>query len=502
MSSRAPRFYVIGGIAEKATEAASTASKKGIHIETSPCFEYYGSGAKLVKRADMTTQRQYVTATVVADQIYCLGGKGKFVMFKTIEKYLIAEDRWVEIRTQLNYARYFGSCCQFQGRFIYIFGGTSDTDQIEVLDLAVENEAIKCDLLTLAVPDAIAGHPSSPEEQFRLIFGGTTGGLDTSDVEFQPWFKPLIIPLEELVAYTGAPDMASYQVVQTAESVRSEQASVPLESDQPSSIIDTQSDGKAMIQKGAGMIIPPASQPNGAASVKAPHHKQPSGYAAKHSHTASQLVEPDEQKESVARSGSLSSDRPSSSGSRSSSEQASNTLKMRSDFQENESDQFLEEEEEASHSSSNSSNSGSDDETSQQNASESQGQNCSQSEFSVPASQNFQAEFSQYQGKFLICGKQPGQQQADPRISGAASTFVVDMSRLQAIPLSQGIAQLTQGGHSSTKQALAKLAQESFDYSFFHSDESHVRILGCSHVYKMAKLNFDWCEPTQQINLL
>ena len=124
-------------------------------------------------------------------------------MFKTIEKYLIDEDRWVEIRTQLNYARYFGSCCQFQGRYIYIFGGTSDTDQIEVLDLAVENEAIKCDLLTLAVPEAISANPASAEEQFRLIFGGFKGGHDASGVEFQPWFKPLIIPLEELVAYTG-----------------------------------------------------------------------------------------------------------------------------------------------------------------------------------------------------------------------------------------------------------------------------------------------------------
>ena len=128
VSRRAPRFYVIGGIAEKAVDRNSVAAKKGIHIDTSPCFEYYGSGGKLVKRADMTSQRQYVTAAVVSDQIYCLGGKGKFVMFKTIEKYLIAEDRWVEIRTQLNYARYFGSCCQFQDRYIYIFGGTSDTD--------------------------------------------------------------------------------------------------------------------------------------------------------------------------------------------------------------------------------------------------------------------------------------------------------------------------------------------------------------------------------------
>ena len=54
--------------------------------------------------------------------IYGIGGKGKFVMYKTIEKYIVSQDRWIQIKTQLNHARYFPSCCQFEEKYIYIFG--------------------------------------------------------------------------------------------------------------------------------------------------------------------------------------------------------------------------------------------------------------------------------------------------------------------------------------------------------------------------------------------
>jgi CRISPR/Cas system CMR-associated protein Cmr3 (group 5 of RAMP superfamily) len=81
--------------------------------------------------------------------IYCIGGKGKFVQFKTIEKYIISHNRWEEIKMQLNYSRYFPSCCQFANRFIYIFGQSENNEMIEVLDTSLENEKIKCELLSL-----------------------------------------------------------------------------------------------------------------------------------------------------------------------------------------------------------------------------------------------------------------------------------------------------------------------------------------------------------------
>jgi hypothetical protein len=62
------------------------------------------------------------TVAMCRQEIYCIGGKGKFVMYKTIEKYLIGNNQWEEVKIQLNYPRYFPSCCQFKDRFIYIFG--------------------------------------------------------------------------------------------------------------------------------------------------------------------------------------------------------------------------------------------------------------------------------------------------------------------------------------------------------------------------------------------
>jgi len=89
------RIFILGGI-EEVIQKASTPL-----IETSPCFEWYGYGAKLNRRANLTSQRQYMCTIVlepvdhglkrcVSPYIYCLGGKSKFsLMFKTIEKYLV-----------------------------------------------------------------------------------------------------------------------------------------------------------------------------------------------------------------------------------------------------------------------------------------------------------------------------------------------------------------------------------------------------------------------------
>lgn len=57
------------------------------------------------------------------------------VLFKTIEKYLVDEDTWVELKMQLNYPRQFSSCCSFEDQFIYVFGGTDASVEIEVLEI-------------------------------------------------------------------------------------------------------------------------------------------------------------------------------------------------------------------------------------------------------------------------------------------------------------------------------------------------------------------------------
>jgi hypothetical protein len=53
---------------------------------------------------------------------------------KSIEKYDIELDDWREVKMQLNYTRTLHSAVCFENRYIYIVGGTTDTDCIEIFD--------------------------------------------------------------------------------------------------------------------------------------------------------------------------------------------------------------------------------------------------------------------------------------------------------------------------------------------------------------------------------
>lgn len=129
-------------------------------------------------------------------EVYCIGGKAKMqVMFKTIEKYVFNENRWMEIKTQLNYTRQFCSCVCFEDKFIYIFGGSKDTEQIEVLNLVSESEAIKCDLISLYPKSSMVKQPNVHaclQETFCRLFGNQT--QKQSEEDFIPGFKQLLLP--------------------------------------------------------------------------------------------------------------------------------------------------------------------------------------------------------------------------------------------------------------------------------------------------------------------
>mmetsp|Transcript_22573 Transcript_22573/g.21751 ORF Transcript_22573/g.21751 Transcript_22573/m.21751 type:complete len:102 (+) Transcript_22573:919-1224(+) len=71
----------------------------------------------------------------------------------------------MEVRTQLNYVRAFSSAVTFSNRYIYIVGGTTDTECIEVFDSFSENDKQKCDMIML--------------------------NLDN----YFPWFKEILLPL-------------------------------------------------------------------------------------------------------------------------------------------------------------------------------------------------------------------------------------------------------------------------------------------------------------------
>lgn len=86
---------------------------------------------------------------------------------KHIERYDIEENQWKEVRMQLNYGRTFCSAITFSNRYIYILGGTTDTECIEIFDTRFEDEQQKCELVLLQLN------------------------------EYMPWFKEILIPIDE-----------------------------------------------------------------------------------------------------------------------------------------------------------------------------------------------------------------------------------------------------------------------------------------------------------------
>jgi N-acetylneuraminic acid mutarotase len=62
------------------------------------------------------------------------------VVMKTVERYDVERDEWKELRMQLNYGRAFCSAITFNNRYIYLVGGTTDTECIEIYDTYKEDE--------------------------------------------------------------------------------------------------------------------------------------------------------------------------------------------------------------------------------------------------------------------------------------------------------------------------------------------------------------------------
>lgn len=100
-------------------------------------YEYILKRNVLKERKFMHTCRAYFADAIREDRyIYAIGGRGnqnlvEFEQFKrsqrTIERYDIEKDRWLELRTELNEGRYHSSACILENRFIYVFGGFKTT---------------------------------------------------------------------------------------------------------------------------------------------------------------------------------------------------------------------------------------------------------------------------------------------------------------------------------------------------------------------------------------
>ncbi len=85
----------------------------------------------------MHTYRAYFADVQRNDRfIYAIGGRGnklhvEFEQFKksqrTMERYDIDRDRWIELKTELNEGRYHSTACIINERYIYVFGGFKTT---------------------------------------------------------------------------------------------------------------------------------------------------------------------------------------------------------------------------------------------------------------------------------------------------------------------------------------------------------------------------------------
>ena len=95
---------------------------------------------------------------------------------KSIERYDIVKNEWKEVRMKLNYGRAFCSAISFSNRFIYIIGGTTDTECIEIFDSQYEEE--------------FSGSTVKDYQKCELVLLQHNG-------EYIPWFKEILIPIDE-----------------------------------------------------------------------------------------------------------------------------------------------------------------------------------------------------------------------------------------------------------------------------------------------------------------
>lgn len=107
--------------------------------------------------------------------LYAIGGKSLIEGHKSIERYDIERDEWVELKMQLIYGRSFLSTVTFGNRYIYVIGGTTNTDCFEIIDTYKED--------------------INPKTELVLLDLG----------KYQPWFKEMLLPLDEegIITFCG-----------------------------------------------------------------------------------------------------------------------------------------------------------------------------------------------------------------------------------------------------------------------------------------------------------
>lgn len=104
--------------------------------------------SKFLRKADMLSERSYFAWAGIRHYIYAIGGKSMDgATSKSIEYYSVLENKWRKTKVQLNYARVFGSAICINNQWIYIVGGTTQTEWVEWFNISEQDTLGKCEKL-------------------------------------------------------------------------------------------------------------------------------------------------------------------------------------------------------------------------------------------------------------------------------------------------------------------------------------------------------------------
>lgn len=77
---------------------------------------------ELITRASMNESRNAHAIVLCKGNVYVLGGFSGKQRLSSVEKYLVKEDKWMQM-TPMKDKRHYLSACAINDEFIYAFGG-------------------------------------------------------------------------------------------------------------------------------------------------------------------------------------------------------------------------------------------------------------------------------------------------------------------------------------------------------------------------------------------
>src|SRR4051812_30489563 len=87
----------------------------------------------MINKAPLIENRNAHSITICKGNPYVLGGFSGKTRLNSVEKYLVQEDRWVQVAPMKD-KRHYLSACAINDEFIYVFGGFFGSTEAEIND--------------------------------------------------------------------------------------------------------------------------------------------------------------------------------------------------------------------------------------------------------------------------------------------------------------------------------------------------------------------------------